>query len=329
MFTKRSAVTLPASPGSLLREKRTENGWSRADVAWALCLTDRQMQALESDDYQNLPGKTYILGYWKGYANLLGISIDHSIKAHKQRLPQRHSTIALQTDPQQMHGSIEKSRRRLAFLFGVLSVIFLASLWYWQHPDDGFFGSSQWLSEAQSKWRGWLGLERPAQAAAAPSPLFVAPQAGNGRAGNQHERALTDASLVVLPEPNFSEPPGGYRLNAQRGRTPPGPDDARPAPPAGGETALAGAPTQAAASPPEQIVVAVEEESWVDVHDGAGQRLIYRSVGRGQRLTLEGVLPFSVFIGNPGGVRVEYRGRLVPFDADRGGRFARFNIGAQ
>jgi len=328
VFTKRSAVALPASPGSLLREKRAENGWSRADVAWALCLTDRQMQALESDDYQNLPGKTYILGYWKGYANLLGISIDHSIEAHKRRLPQRYSNIALQTDPQQMHGSMEKSRRRLAFLFGVLSVIFLASLWYWQHPGDGFFASSQWLSEPQSKWRGWLGLETPAQTAAPPSPPFVAPQAGNGRAGNQEGRSLMDESLVVLPEPNFSEPPGGYRLNAQRGSTPPSPDDARP-PPAGSETALAGAPTQAAAPPPDRIVVAVDEESWIDVHDGAGQRLIYRTVGRGQRLTLEGVLPFSVFIGNPGGVRVEYRGRLVPFDADRGGRFARFNIGAQ
>lgn len=326
MFTKRSAVTLPASPGALLRKKRTENGWSRADVAWALCLTDRQMQALESDDYQNLPGKTYVLGYWKGYANLLGISIDPSIEAHKRRLPQRDSSIALHTDPQQMHGSIEKSRRRLAFLFGVLSVIFLASLWYWQHPDDGFFGSSQWLSEAQSKWRGWLGLQTPARAAALPP--FAAPQAGNGRAGTRHERALTEASLGVLPEPNFSEPPGGYRLNAQRGGTLPGPDDGRPPPP-GSETALAGAPTRAAAPPPERIVVAVDEESWVDVHDGAGQRLIYRTVGGGQRLTLEGVLPFSVFIGNPGGVRVEYRGRLVPFNADRGGRFARFNIGAQ
>jgi len=287
------------------------------------------MRALESDDYQNLPGKTYILGYWKGYANLLGISIDHSIEAHKRHLPQRHSNIALQTDPQQMHGSIEKSRRRLAFLFGVLSVIFLASLWYWQHPDNGFFASSQWLSGPQWKWRGWLGLETPAPAAPAPPPPFVAPQAGNARAANQERRSLMDESLVVLPEPNFSEQPGGYRLNAQRGGTLPGPDDARPAPPAGGETALAGAPAQAAAPPPEQIIVAVEEESWIDVHDGAGQRLIYRTVGRGQRLTLEGVLPFSVFIGNPGGVRVEYRGRLVPFNADRSGRFARFNIGAQ
>ena len=80
---------------------------------------------------------------------------------------------------------------------------------------------------------------------------------------------------------------------------------------------------------PDTLVFAVDRESWVEVHDSAGKRLIYRTVARGQRVVLQGQPPFSVFVGNAEGVAVQYRGEPVPFTAHGDALFARFTVGAQ
>ncbi|MDD9855725.1 MAG: helix-turn-helix domain-containing protein, partial [Gammaproteobacteria bacterium] len=145
-----------ATPGKLLREQRELSGWSRAEVAWALCLAERQLRALEADDYANLPGRAYILGYWRNYANLLGVSIDHAIDAHKSGLPPRGARIALRAESRQAHGVLEQARQRWALAFGAAAVVFLAALWVWQGADDGLSLALPSLSPG-ADWRKWPG----------------------------------------------------------------------------------------------------------------------------------------------------------------------------
>ena len=78
-----------------------------------------------------------------------------------------------------------------------------------------------------------------------------------------------------------------------------------------------------------RIVFHVSKESWIDVRDSTGERLIYRTVNRGEDIQLTGTPPYSVFIGSAEGVRVQYRGEEVPFEAHESGLFARFEVGAQ
>jgi hypothetical protein len=80
---------------------------------------------------------------------------------------------------------------------------------------------------------------------------------------------------------------------------------------------------------PNEIIFEVDKESWIDVRDNDGERLIYRTVNRGQRLTLVGKPPFSVFIGSAEGVRVEYQGNTIPFTVHESGLFARFSVGPE
>ena len=78
-----------------------------------------------------------------------------------------------------------------------------------------------------------------------------------------------------------------------------------------------------------QIAFVMGKESWLEVRDDDGKRLIHRTVARGQNLTLEGKPPFTVFIGTADGVAVQYRGKPVSFAANNGGLFARFTVGEQ
>ena len=293
-------MTPPAHPGALLRNKRIENGWSLADVAQALCLPVHRVEALENDDYRNLPGKTYILGYWRIYAGLLGVSIEDSLEAHKGSLPDTPADLSLKARRQSHRIDVEPPRHRLALLCVLLSVIFLVAVWYWQNPQPH------------------------------PNPSNHQPVDAIG----EMPEAATGITLPQgsLPEPNFSE---GTLPPAEGAEIPPR-FDARaaaatvaPVPPAAPAVDEA-APSAAESSPAhEEIVFAVVDDTWLEVRDDAGERLVYQMVESGQRLTLMGRPPFSVFVGNAAGVAVEYRGRQVPITPQANGTFARFQVGTR
>jgi len=61
------------SPGRCLREARESRGMSIADVTHAIKFSPRQIEALERDDFDSLPGYTFVRGIIRSYAKLLRI----------------------------------------------------------------------------------------------------------------------------------------------------------------------------------------------------------------------------------------------------------------
>ena len=65
---------LPAElPGQYLSRARAARGLSVADIAQTLKFSERQIEALERDDYQLLSGATFIRGFIRNYARILKI----------------------------------------------------------------------------------------------------------------------------------------------------------------------------------------------------------------------------------------------------------------
>jgi cytoskeleton protein RodZ len=69
-----------------------------------------------------------------------------------------------------------------------------------------------------------------------------------------------------------------------------------------------------------------DQDSWVEVIDGAGERLVYQVVRAGEQRTFSDGGPFSVRIGNVRGVRVAVDGRDLPMDDYTRGNVARFEV---
>lgn len=61
------------TPGTLLRDRRMERGLSLSQVAKRLHLTTDQVQALEQDQYERLPGAVFVRGFIRKYARLLDL----------------------------------------------------------------------------------------------------------------------------------------------------------------------------------------------------------------------------------------------------------------
>ena len=68
-----------AGEGQMLRAAREEKKWSFMDTEDTTKIRVRYIQALEEEDYDVLPGTTYVKGYLRTYAKQLGLNPDEII----------------------------------------------------------------------------------------------------------------------------------------------------------------------------------------------------------------------------------------------------------
>ena len=64
------------SPGQVLANRREEWGLTTQEVAANLNLGAETIESLEADDYENLPGSTFVKGYIRSYARLLKLDAE-------------------------------------------------------------------------------------------------------------------------------------------------------------------------------------------------------------------------------------------------------------
>lgn len=107
----------PLSPGRCLAQSRAEKGLSVADVAQRLKYAERQILALEADDFARLPDHTFIRGMARGYARLLGIAAEPLIA----ELDRRHQTPASTVEATVKPIPFPDGRRRSARHYVLLS----------------------------------------------------------------------------------------------------------------------------------------------------------------------------------------------------------------
>lgn len=282
-------------PGRHLREAREARKLTQAQVATQLRLQSRIIEALERDDYHALPGSTFVQGYLRSYARLLGLAENHIVALaplESVAAPSLVSSIA--------GGASEASSRDLPFR--IMSFLLLVVV---------VIGVGWWLSQRE-------------QMAARPS----APVAQT--AGGEQELVLPDEMPTpatsevdeTLPVDAASEEGDGQGVAVQ----PQAPVGVVPA-----QTVSATAPVVppplTAETPQSLLELEYQADSWSEISDAAGRKLAYGLIPAGKRLALHGEAPFRVFLGYASGVIVYYNGDLYDHTPFQSGDMARFRLG--
>lgn len=270
-------------PGQELAQARNDARLSVEDVARALQLSARHIVAIERDDYEQLPAATYVRGYLRAYAQLVGIAPERVLDRFNQ-LPIANRRQGLVPPAPAAQISSSDSMIKLGTLAVAGVMLGLAIVW-------------------------WQGQE-PASAPTTPAlpPVAAVPEA-----------APTPPPEPVAPPPRAQPEPTPAPVVA------PEKPAERAAPIATvRETPVVDIDPNA---PRARLVLYVTDESWADVRDARGQRLIYETVAAGRVVTLEGVPPLQVFLGNAEGVRVELNGRDYDVMRHKRGQVARFTLG--
>ncbi|GAB4344656.1 MAG: cytoskeleton protein RodZ [Gammaproteobacteria bacterium] len=332
------------SAGILLREAREAAGLSVAEVAKQLKLKRSVIEALERDDYKALPSALFARGYLKSYAKLMGIPESDVMVTIDQlglseEVPVPHGAILT-----------SRSRRRsehLVLKWGsaavVLVLIGLLVVWFQGLSTTELMSKLGIELTSES--------ETAAVTPALPLPPIeqgeeVADEGAEALAEGPASSPPGNGGPQVQPEEQTAEPISGARPAAEVPPVEPAPDVAETAPatspsevlPPASEGPVAGAavaeipaeaPAETASASPEStgqneasdtggeslpldtLELTLQADSWTEVTDASGAKLVYRLLRAGEVHRVTGHAPFTVFLGNAPGVEVRFNDEPV------------------
>lgn len=284
--------------GAMLREAREAAGASLDMIAHQLKLAPRQVKALEDGDYTLLPGRTFVRGFARNYARVVGLDPQVVIDA----LPGATPEGGLEAPP--LHATAVKigelpstasgAPAWLRWTLPLVLVVAIGALVAYQ-----YFRGNPGRPAAPDE-------RSPASATAPGGPATPTPL----------ENPVMSAPLATMPDRAPAEPQGAKASE---------PAAAPPALPSGAPaTAAPGSPVAAAGA--ASLAVAARAASWVEVKDGTGRTLLSQTVPAGQSPSVSGVPPFDVVIGNASAVTLTLRGAPVDLDPSTRGNVARLTL---
>ncbi len=258
--------------GAELRRAREAQGLAVADVAQQLKFASRQIESLENERFDRLPGPTIARGMVRNYARLLNLDAEPLLERMAPKVePQPASRPAARF---KQPVAFSDGGRRSTLVYAGFSVAVLALVGVVAY---------EWYQEGAA----------PQFVAPAPS---VAPPAAEKPVA---EKPVAEKHVLAEAPPPVPIPV----------ETPKPPAAEKPKPVA---TAVTEAPKAPAppAEPREatgefhRIVLVCEQESWLEVTDGTGRSLVSSLNPAGSERVVRGRGPFEIVIGNARGVRL-------------------------
>lgn len=313
------------NPGDTLRQARESRGWSLAEVASKLNLTQVSLSNLEAGAFDKLPGHTFSRGYIRAYAKLLGMDQAPLVQAFDQYT----GTNAQGSDVHGL-GRIEEPGRLSHNLLRIVSLLLVLAL-----VGGGFLW---WQDQAAMRGKDQAGLTMEhVEVESADGTTQIHPldepedqAVADAKEGQPTELSLNQGQAPVDPattgapaasSPSVAETPA---VQPQVPAAAPAPVVTAPvAPPAAAPASPAAAPIAGAG----QLTMQFVADCWTQVTDGNGKVLLSALKRKGDNVDLSGKPPFAVRLGYARGVQMTYNGQAVDVAPFTSGETARLKLG--
>ena len=131
------------SPGLLLKQARNKKRLRFKKLSSELKISESYIKAIESGDYSLIPGgTTYIRGYMRAYASLLGIDPDIVVQSYEAELPLKKERRLYLTDLQSKKNLSKTIKKIINSILGIsiLGLIFFVfnNQFYLASFSEGF-----------------------------------------------------------------------------------------------------------------------------------------------------------------------------------------------
>lgn len=318
------------SLGQILRRAREAQGLGIEQIGTELRLERRVLDALEHDRLDDLGPPVFAKGYIRQYGQRLGLDAERLLARYNAAAGRQEVVI----EPSRTI-RLHDERHIATWAIAVVALLLVGVLLFvW------------WTSEAPGP------VELPAGGSAEPG-LPAVPEQTSGRDGSAGpsqgagaasgpEQAAAASAGEPRPDPLDAPVPGPAdapeRIDTSAGAGaaaglggPVAPPDPGVAPVADVARAVESVDNVA----PEPIAGALrlelefDEDSWADVADARGERLVYGLMRAGDSASVAGEPPVSVLLGNAAGVRLAVDGEPFAIPAaSRRGDLAEFVVDA-
>ena len=287
-----SPVSAIQGPGHALAEAREARGLSIDDMAMRLKFAPRQLEALEADRYDQLPGVAIVRGMVRNYARVLDVDAAPLIAELEQRLQAGPTAVR----PSDMHIPIREDKKDGRVLL-VLSLIVLIAV--------GAFALDWYVRDRRAGQTVHVPTSVQNPSAAKQLDLAVKPMPV-AQSIPPEAVAVEPAPVIEIPEPVVEAAPEMKE------------------PAASAPVAPASEPMNAVVGKPLQM--RFSDKVWVEVKDARGKVLVSRLAGAGTLLALDGTPPLSVVLGNAAAVELSYGGERIDLAAHAPSGVARLTL---
>ncbi|MDB5733923.1 MAG: hypothetical protein JWN16_560 [Alphaproteobacteria bacterium] len=288
--------------GQDLRAARLRKGEEIASVSRALKIRKDHLEALEEDRLEDLPGKTYAIGFVRSYARHLGLDSSIYVERYKQDISGRPEEQS--REPAPIH---QDEGRRLPQGWRIIAGVVVILLLYGGYKLFTAGGdTNQPTPPAPS-------LSPPKQAAAPkPQPVTVPPQTATPSPAADSAPA-PDSQASATPPPAAGPSSPATRITPPAA-APTGPDVAQPA-------ALNGAQKQAAVPPAPsngqtygagnaspRVILRARTDTRLTVRGQDGQIYLNRDLKAGDVYRVPNLPGLSMATSNAAGLEVDLDG---------------------
>lgn len=331
--TQSAAASAREMPGRRLREQRESNHLSREEVARHLRLDVQLIKALEGDDYSRLPSPAYICGYLRSYARLLKLPEDEIVKAYS-RGEQINSALIPSSVNIKPKKTVNTGLIKTVVII-IIAVLIGGGLYLVADKFNIFSAdrtpkSSQLtvpvapVAKEQQTKQPSVATETKPDLTAAQNPQVQQPSPPASKAETSKvvvEQLPTPKTEIpdvtpVTPTGMVSSPKVTTKADAQGTVQGHAQDTTQ---------------SQQTKQPAQTSNIRLHflGDSWVEVTDNTGKRLVYHLIEKNTDLNLEGEPPFTILLGNAPQVQVFYKGKEFDHTRYHRDEIAYFHVGAK
>ncbi|WP_323946514.1 cytoskeleton protein RodZ [Aeromonas hydrophila] len=292
-------------PGQLLRNAREQLGWTREQVASRIHLRLTLIAAIESDTYDKHTSHTFIRGYLRTYAKLVGIPEETILAAYDKLGLTPPDNIDMQSFSRRSRQQANDSRLKVVTWLVILVLIALSVAWWWQSTARRSAGDEA-LAATE------MGATSNTPSATVPPAVDVA---------DPVVAPVTSAAAATSVDPVASSAATTLPVDASSAV-------ATTAVASSAATATQPAADTATSEPAKvpQLKMSFTADCWLDVKDAKGKTLFSGLKKANDELVLEGPEPLKFIIGAPMAVNIEYQGKSIDMSRYNNGRTARLSL---
>ena len=328
------------TPGSLLSQARNAKGFTAADIAQKLRLKVGIIEALERDEVLSTISLTFTKGYVRSYAKLLGLNENHIIQLFNElHISDDLTPKKMQSFSRKVSREHNDSRWMIVTYSIIALVILLSILWWVQHQSEPFFAAKSNVPEAEQSVSESLQtpvfdaieddsftlnaveidseLTDLTNATEAEAEAEVEIEMGSDLA--PYEQAeFADETTTAIPDfiPNTNPENINQVLTVLENNDPDVESELR----------LFADDNESMQDSNElvELIFSFSGDCWIKITDATGNDIAYGVKKAGRVMPVIGQAPFSVILGAPRSVNLQYDGEPIDISflpSDRTGRF--------
>lgn len=269
------SASVVQSVGHILRRARIAKGMSIEDVSRQLRLSAQQIEAIEKENFERLPGRTFLRGFIRNYANLIQLDpipllqlLPEStpVISTYERTPFKNKQISFASNREDSSNS--RLVMAIILVIVILGAYFIFENGGWNKKSDNHSTSSEVK----------VGTEKASVEIQLPLPSNRKHEASPQE--NKAAEIESNVKTEIIPLENKSSVK---------------------------KTANA----TAAANEPGNLHFKFIADSWIKVIDGTGASLFEQIKKGGAEQVLAGKRPLSIVLGNASGVNLTYNGTEI------------------